>query len=57
MASYNDNSARILATWSAQRDGDYLEKLGQIFPEAEEIRVKETVPTMGESLIYVGIAR
>ncbi len=47
----------ILATWSAQRDGDYLEKLGQIFPKAEELRVKETVPTMGESLIYVGIAR
>lgn len=46
----------ILATWSAQEDRVYREKLNKIFSRTEEIRVKGTVPKEGESLIYVGMA-
>lgn len=46
----------ILATWSAQEDKGYWKKLNKVFPRTEEIRVKETVPKEGESLIYVGMA-
>lgn len=46
----------ILATWSAQEDRDYWKKLSKLFPRTTEIRIRETVPKEGESLIYVGVA-
>ncbi|NIQ39576.1 MAG: spermine/spermidine synthase [Proteobacteria bacterium] len=45
----------VFATWSAQRDNAYLEKLSTLFDRAEEISVEEASPPLGESLIYVGM--
>jgi spermidine synthase len=45
----------VFATWSAQKDDVYMEKLSTLFDRTEEMRVVEASPPKGESLIYVGM--
>ncbi len=47
----------VLAVWSAQEDRGYWNKLNRVFPRTREIRIKETLPKEGESLIYLGMTR
>jgi spermidine synthase len=43
----------ILATWSAQEDRAYWNRLNAVFPITEAIRVAETRPKASESIIYL----
>jgi spermidine synthase len=46
----------ILATWSAQEDRAYWNRLNAVFPITEAIRVAETRPKASESIIYLAAA-
>ena len=43
----------MLATWSAQADRAYWNRLNHVFSHPEAIRVAETRPKAGESIIYL----
>lgn len=46
----------ILATWSAQEDRAYRNRLNAVFQKTETIRVAETGPNPSESVIYLATA-
>jgi len=46
----------ILATWSAQEDRVYWNRVNAVFQETETIRVAETEPQPSETVIYLATA-
>jgi len=46
----------ILATWSAQEDPAYWNRLNHVFSRSQAIRVAETTPRPSESIIYLASA-
>ncbi|MBW2122378.1 MAG: spermine/spermidine synthase [Deltaproteobacteria bacterium] len=46
----------VVSTWAEKEDREYWRRLNSVFHQAEKIKVRESSPAKGESLIYVAIA-